>query len=708
MKIIKRIFMIFLSLVAIFSCSFSVSAAQIRTTDSFTHRDVGAGERLTVSMPDVYKAEEIVDARSLGLEESYGMITDIDCDDDGNCYVLSEDGIIVIFDNNLKFVSYYKPVDSDGKEVDFSGSLGIYVTGNEVYIADTLHSRVLLCEDQVVKQEIIMPESALIPSDFVFSPTKVEKNSKGYLYVISKGSYYGAVMYDPEGEFVGFYGANTVTGSFLDSITNLWDRLTSNDIKRAKTLKSLPYQFVDIYIDNEDFVYTCTGLTSSANTTGQIRMLSPGGTNILQKRQYNGERSSSSSFNFGETDQDRRLNLKISQDFESIQVDEQGFIYALDVTYGLVYVYDTDCNLLSAFGGGRNNGTQKGVFTSAVSMTYANNKVYVADSIKNNVTVFQITDFGKTLLDAQSKTLKSEYTESKALWQEVLKNDSYNQLALRALAKIAFLEEDYKLSLKYAEEGLDYAIYGQALKKIQSDYIQNNFTWLFLGGIFLVVAIICALIYKKKKQIVLIKNERFKTFLNIFIHPFNSSNEIRYKEKGSLKIAIVMTILYFVSTVLAVLCSNFRYTSFDKNTFNSLFQIVQSVGLILLWSLANWAVSVLMQGIGKFKHVYIITSYSVLPLIIYNFISIVLSHLLTSPTSALLGMLEIVAMILTGVVLCVGLMIVHDFNFPRFLVSVVIGLFFMFLIIFVIFVFGILITQLWGFLVTLFMEVVYR
>ena len=106
-----------------------------------------------------------------------------------------------------------------------------------------MNSRVVCFKDNKALKEIVMPESALIPSDFVFSPTKVEKDSKGYLYVISEGSYYGAVMYDPDGEFAGFYGANTVSAGVLSTLGYIWDTLTSNDTKRAKKVKTLPFQF---------------------------------------------------------------------------------------------------------------------------------------------------------------------------------------------------------------------------------------------------------------------------------------------------------------------------------------------------------------------------------------------------------------------------------------------------------------------------------
>ena len=58
--------------------------------------------------------------------------------------------------------------------------------------------------------------------------------------------------------------------------------------------------------------------------------------------------------------------------------------------------------------------------------------------------------------------------------------------------------------------------------------------------------------------------------------------------------------------------------------------------------------------------------------------------------------------------LTIGLMVVHEFSFTKFLISVVLTLFAMLLIVFIIFMLGMLISQLWTFLATLFMESAYR
>lgn len=689
----------------VLSGSLSVSAITDGATESFTHKD-GVGSQIVETMSDVFTPDFVFDARKLELSDSIEKITDICNDSDGNLYILCEEGKIIVTDVNGKYISDYLIFDLEGNELDFSGSKGISFSNGEIMVADTLHNRVICSKNGKAVGFLEIPKNGLIPSDFSFAPTKVQRDGKGYSYVISEGSYYGAVMYDPNGEFSGFYGANTVKSTVLTTLSNIWDSLTQNDIKRAKKVKVLPYQFIDISISDSDFIYTCTGQTS--DESGQLKMLSPGGTNILYKKQYNGSYISASSFSFGEENYAKRLNKKISQNFGSIDVDGNNFIYALDRTYGLIYVYDSECNLLTCFGGGRGLGSRNGVFTSTTSLSVFDNYVFVADDQNNNITRFSVTYFGENLLKAQKLTLDSNYKDAEPYWNNVLKIDARNNLAIRGLAKNDLVSGNYKEALKKAKNCSDYSIYGQALKNQINDFLVENFVWLTALALLFVVSIVFLIVYKKRKDIKIIKNEKISLLFKSFAHPFDTFNAVRYKDMGSIKISIVLLVLFYLSSVLSVLLCNFRFSSFDEQTYNSIFQLFQTVGLAVLFSVANWGISVLMQGIGKFKHVFIVVSYSVLPIIVFNLIIIPLSFIITSPASPLINGLRIVAYIMTGIVICVGLMKVHDIAFPRFVATILISGFFMFLIVFVLFVFCILASQLWSFIATLFIEAIYR
>ena len=45
--------------------------------------------------------------------------------------------------------------------------------------------------------------------------------SYGYTYVLSDGSYYGALLYTADNTFSGFYGANKVKGTLTDALSSL-------------------------------------------------------------------------------------------------------------------------------------------------------------------------------------------------------------------------------------------------------------------------------------------------------------------------------------------------------------------------------------------------------------------------------------------------------------------------------------------------------
>ena len=186
------------------------------------------------------------------------------------------------------------------------------------------------------------------------------------------------------------------------------------------------------------------------------------------------------------------------------------------------------------------------------------------------------------------------------------------------------------------------------------------------------------------------------------VHPFDSFNAIKYKKMGSVPLACILALVFFVSSVIASTESDFRFTGFDAETYNSLMQLVQTVGLVLLWTIANWGASTLMQGNGKLKEVFIVTTYATVPLIIYNLISTPLSHLVANATP--LTTLHSIAIAFTAILMCVGLMIIHDYSFPKLLLSAIATILLMILVVFVIFMVGVLIMQFAGFFWEIFME----
>lgn len=707
-KFMKRIVVFCLGFAVLMS-SFTASAAN--PAEAYINQDDVDGGVETVYSRDVYQAVRQINASSLGVEKLEG-ITDVYCDKEGDIYLLDgKTSQILILNQDYEFVQKLDIREEDGSSCTFAGAEGIYVNQDkEIFIADTLSARVLIANsDGVVKQILETPESDVIPEDFYFQPKRVLEDNEGYFYVLSSGCYYGALLYSSEYEFLGFYGANEVESTILNTLSYLWELLTSNDEKKSQQAQVLPYTIIDMAMDDKGYVYTGTGLRESYQVgKGQIRKISPGGSNILYHREFNGTATSASNYNFMEPEIVKRLGYNRNQNLVAIDVSGQGYIYALDATYGKIYMYDKDCNLITVFGSGTGTGTQLGTFKAPVSLATCGNDVLVADSESASLTLFRLTDFGETLLQAQKLYFDSNYVEAMPYWEEILKQDGNSRLAYRGLGKAYYVQGDMDAALKYSKLGMDYATYDDAHQEQITEFVQSNFIWLFLLLILVIAALVALLLAIKKRETPLIRNEKLHCFFTALLHPFRSFHDVKYKKLGSMKLAIGVTALLLLSAILTNTRCGFLFRRNDAESYSALFTVAQTAGLLILWSVANWAICTIMDGKGRLKEVYIVSSYAVLPLALYNLIYLALSHVVNvESVDAIVGFKTLV-LIYTFYLLCVGIMTVHEYNFPKFLWTSIVAVLIMILVVFIGFVLVILIQQLGNFLLSLYMEVVYR
>ena len=690
--------------------TFSVSASE--PTGSFVHEETASGKVVSVPSREMYTATRVITADSLGLENSITGLSDLCCDNAGNVYLLSSNrSEIVVLKSDYSFDRIIKIINADSVEESFEGAQGIYVDyENNIFVCDTANSRILICNQEgALLNTMSAPESSLIPEDFYYQPCKIIKNSRGYTYILSLGCYYGALAYSPEGKFLGFYGSNTVKASALDTLSFLWDRITQTDAKKSMSVKKLPYSFVDLCLDSKGYMITCTcSVDDETNGTGQIRKLSPGGDDILYKTGFDGSSVSASNYNFVEQKIIKRFGVNKPQNIVSVDVDSDGFIYALDSMHNLVYVYDEECNMICGFGGGADYMKRLGVFDNTQSLAINGTDLLIIDVDNFALTVFERTEYGDLITKAQSLYLLGEYDSAQPLFEKVLALNSNSQLAYRGLAMASINQKDYNAAIKYSKAGLDYSVYDTAWKVIRDKYIADNFWWIFGLAVLFVGGIIAFATVVKKKRIVLIKSEKVKLALLAPIHPFSVFDEVKYKSKGSLAVAFAIVFLFYISRVLEATASGFLFTRSDPTTYNTIYTLLRTVGLVLLWSVCNWLVASLFTGNGRLKDVFIATSYSLIPMTIYTFIRVILSHVLSLSGLSIMDGVYTVVLLFTLFILSVAIMTAHEYDFFKFLSTSVITIFLMILVVFVVFLVGILLGQVGDFFVSVFQEIFYR
>ncbi len=716
-KMLRRIAAVIFAVIIVAGTMLTAFAdsSQYVSYESYTYWDniTGSGRKMVYNRPmfetkDVYTTSEIGEGvEDFAITELIDVCTDVD----GNVYLLDygkEGGAlarVIKLDSNYKYLGAIDTVKGATAEetYTFTGAKNIYVhTDKTLYICDTLGKRVLHTDlDGNLLDTFVLPKpdeknGSLIPSDFEFIPVKVVADSRGYIYILSEGSYYGALLYAPDKTFIGFYGANTVTNGILGALDALLNRMFPNNEKKAGDKRALPYTFTDIVIDNKDFIYTAT----DAANQGQLKKLNPGaGNNILD----------SDSVNFAD-DSVNYTYWNAGGGFKNIitglAVDDNEFMYALDVNYGRVFVYDAECRMLTAFGGGMNAGTQEGTFYKASAITLKGQDVLVVDQLNNTLTVFTPTEYGEMVLSLTRMTIDGDYVESREGWEEVLKLDKNLQVAYTGLARAYLAEEKYEEAMEVALDGFDRETYALAYKYERQEILADNFVWLFTGVILIAaVVIVLVILHKRRRKTVEVSGDgEVKLMFKTIIHPGLGFEEIKDKKRGSFRVALVILTLYYVTAVIKVLWGGFLFTAYDPGAFNSLWVFVQSFGLIALWVIANWLVTSLASGKGKVKEIFVVTCYSLVPIIVERLIWIPLSNVLLPEEGSFLGILSTVSLLYTGLILIVGMLRIHDYTMGKFIGTSLLSILGMAAIVFLIILVGILLQQLGGFFVTLFTE----
>ena len=199
----------------VMSMIFSISANALtvyspnseRTYDTHTYWETTTGFEAVYAKP-LYELNTVLDYTDMGVD-AFSVLTDVAVGKDNSVYILDS--------GNSRIVKLSPNYTTDREFIDFggesfNGAQGIFISDEQlIYIADTENARVLVGNLQGSLVNVLkLPESELIPDDFVYRPIKIAVDTEGYTYVLSDGSYYGAILYSPNGEFLGFFGANTV------------------------------------------------------------------------------------------------------------------------------------------------------------------------------------------------------------------------------------------------------------------------------------------------------------------------------------------------------------------------------------------------------------------------------------------------------------------------------------------------------------------
>ncbi|MDR0903114.1 MAG: hypothetical protein LBM59_00595 [Ruminococcus sp.] len=434
-----------------------------------------------------YTASRAVTGVEIGVGNFYEP-ADLYIDADDLLYIADrKNNRIVVTDLDLNLVRIYDTFIYEGEETFLNEPQGIFVDDNtgHMYICDALNDRVIK-SDKEGNIELIFtkPDSILYGAETTFNPFKVCVDQSGNVYVVVKSVNRGAVMYDNEANFLGFYGANTVLAT-SEVIANAFWNLISTEAQRIRTAKSTPVSFTNFDIDGQ-FIYTVTETTTT--TDDQVKKLNPRGDNVLDAIEMAGA-------NFGDIDPAYYSIYTVANAMTDIDVDENGTMTLLDFNHGRIHQFDKNGWRLFLMGG---IGWQLGQFQSAAAIETRGDKIYVSDIRKNTITVFNRTVFGELVTAAAQKFTDAEYAQSKEMWEEVLRYDGNYLRAYTGIGLAYLFDKNYKPAMENFRIALNQYYYSQAFEGYRNNILRENFSLIVIGLFVIVVGVFAYRFYRKR------------------------------------------------------------------------------------------------------------------------------------------------------------------------------------------------------------------
>jgi len=537
----------------------------------------------------------------------------------------------------------------------------------EIFVADAEHVVQFSPEGELLNR-FGRPESPLFGTDAPFRPLKLAVDTRGTIYVVGEAASNGLIMLDPNGEFLGYFGANQTVLTLFQALQNFFTP------RERRQFLNVPIPPTNVAIDARGAIFTITsGLESE-----EVKRLNVAGENVLANSDW-----------FASVD---------------IAMAHHGGFFIIN-SDGWVAEFDSEGFLLFVFGGIDPTVQRLGVFRQPTSIVQDNNgNLLVADALSGLIHVFIPTEFTRWVHRAIEYFEHGMYLQSMAYWEEVLRLHSAFPLAHYSIGQAMFLREDFHEARHRFYLAGNRTAYSEAFWEIRSIWLAENSTTIVISIVALLL--LFGIIKNRGLKIPIPNATVFRELAHarkILSNPADAYYEIRFHGKASVLSATIMYGGLVTAFFLSAIATSFIFSwnvPFDILPLTGIFIVV-----VALFVVVNFLVATINEGEGSFRNVYIGTAYAATPFILLAIPITLLSHVLTLSEAFVYQFLFYVAVGWSLILQFIMIKEIHDYEIRDVVKNILLTTFAASIIALVVFVQYLLLGQVVEFVRGLFMEV---
>ncbi|WP_416297893.1 YIP1 family protein [Paenibacillus illinoisensis] len=204
------------------------------------------------------------------------------------------------------------------------------------------------------------------------------------------------------------------------------------------------------------------------------------------------------------------------------------------------------------------------------------------------------------------------------------------------------------------------------------------------------------------------KQDYIKFPLHLIFHPIDAYWDLKSDNRGRMLVAFLALALTIIMMTLQKQYAGFLVNFTDPRTINSIVEIATVAVPFFLWCIANWSVTTLMEGEGRFREIFLATGYSLIPVILIYAPMIVLSRFMVQEETAFYYLFNSIAFFWFLLLLFIGTMTVHQYTVFKTIITMLLTLIVMGIIVFLGALVFSMLQQLYEFGYNIYRELIFR